>query len=109
MKRPEIEITDREELVSYIAYQDKILNGVSNLKKQILLLADAIAKELESINEGKDDPLKILKGDEKLFERISLLVKNKADWMSLTITEETETTTVKKVKSNIQDFVVKPK
>lgn len=107
MKRP-----DKPTIVNqseYIDYLEKYFNAIPKLKRQMLLMADKLADEIESVSNGNLKGLTILNSDEKLFERLNTLVKTK-EWSDLAImTEETETKTVTKRKTNIQDFIAKPK
>lgn len=109
MTKPNPETATKEELVVYIEYQAGIINGASNLQISLAETCNVLANDLQLINKGETNGLRILNSDEKYFERINLMVKNKSDWASLTIgkTEETKPVDVKSKKTNIQDFVLK--
>jgi hypothetical protein len=110
MNKPDLDKATREELIVYIEYQDKILNGATKLQAALAETCDVLANDLTLINEGKTEGLKILNSDEKYFERINLMVKNKSDWANLSIKpiEKAETAIENgKKKVNVQDFVIK--
>lgn len=90
MEKPVFKTATKEELVEYIEYQDKILNGVSNLHAMLCVSADMIATDVQFIINNQHDKLRILNQDKKYFDQIRDLVKNKADWMALEIKREEE-------------------
>ena len=111
MKKPDLKVATNEELILYIEWAAPILEASGDLKTAIAGTVGAIAKELEKVNAGDMSDLPILKGDDKLFEKINLIIKSKSDWItSATIveTEETKTTTKKKI-TKMQDIVLKGK
>lgn len=103
---------DNEETRNYVSYLEKIIGGASNLQKQLAIICDVLASDLEILSQGKTEGLVLLSSDkdDKSFERLFMVIKNKTDLISLsqfgTTTEETTTKTVKK-KTNLQDFVLK--
>lgn len=115
MEKPIFKTATKEELIEYIEYQDKILNGVSNLQMQLCLAADMVASDVAFILANKTAKLKILNQENTYIDHIKYLIKNKSDWMDLepvnqkTADKPTEKIKEenKKAKTNIQDFVLK--
>lgn len=106
MKRPDLEKLSKEQL-AYVEYLEG--RGIPKLQLSIANVCDVLADELECAVKGEREKLKILVGDEKIFERFLAIVKNKKDFDALSFVETVETTVTKKKKTNIQDFVIKPK
>ena len=71
----------------------EILNGVPELQIQLSHLCAKIAKEIEQINRGKTEDLPILRGDDKLFEKLMSIVKMRNDLTSLTLMPKSEEVT----------------
>lgn len=99
------------EVGKYVAWLEKIIGASSNLQKQLAIICDVIASDLELLSKGQAEGLVLLSGDkdDKSFERLFMVIKNKTDLISLSQfgveTEETTTKVVKK-KVNMQDFVL---
>lgn len=113
MLRPDLQTATIAELTEYALYAEKILCGASKLQIQMALLCDVLAEEIQKVNAGEVSigGLPILMGEEKLFERLLAVVKNKSEFIALALITSTEETTTKttKQKVNIQDYVVKSK
>ncbi len=90
MKKPDYETATREELLIWIAYQDKILDGPNDLQKMLSYTCSMIAEDLEMVLAGNNADLKLLSGnkDDKIFERITVLIKLKTEFSSLSLLPE---------------------
>jgi len=111
MKRPDLTTANKNELIEYIKWASSILDTAGDIKLAIVGTISAIAKELELVNIGKMEELPILKSDDKLFEKINIIIKSKSDWITsatLVETEEIKATTKKKI-TKIQDIVLNGK
>lgn len=104
MKRPQTSNISNEWL-KYVEYLEG--RGIQQLQLTLANVCNILAQEINLAVEGKNESLKILVSDDKIFEKILAIVKAKKDFDALTLITTSEETTVKKVKKNIQDFVVK--
>jgi len=90
MKKPDYETATREELLLWIAYQDKILDGPNDLQKMLSYTCSLIAEDLEMVASGQTENLRLLSGNktDATFERITILVKLKTEFSSLSLLPE---------------------
>ena len=107
MKKPEIDGIDAD-VQNYISYLESRLNGYSEFQLEISHTLHVLAEDLKLANSGATSGYKLLSGnkDDKIFERIMTMIKMNAQMKNVSLVE-TEETTVKKKKTNIQDFVLK--
>lgn len=106
MKKPDLNGLTLEQL-KYVEYLEG--RGVSKLQLELAHVCDILADDISAVCAGGTS-FKILSNDEKVFEKVLAVVKNKKDFMDLAVTIESEepaAAVAKKKKSNIQDFVVK--
>ena len=108
MNKPDLEKADRKELIEYIEWASRVLQGQSRLKIQMALLCDVLADDIEKVSKGQTGHLTILTGEDKLFEHVLAVVKNKSDFDALTLITSTEEITKKKV-TKMQDIVLNGK
>lgn len=109
MKKPDIKEATREELIEYIEWSSKVLDGPSRLQIQLALLCDVLADDIGKVSKGEAGALKILTGEAKLFEQLLAVVKNKADFAALTLITTTDEPTTKKKITKMQDIVLNGK
>lgn len=107
MKRPEIEGIDPD-VQNYIWWLESRLNGHSDFQQELSHTLQVLSEDLKLANSGAQSGYKLLSGnkDDKIFERIMLMIKMNAQMKNVALVE-TEETTVKKKKINVQDFVLK--
>lgn len=103
MKRPGMDGLSEEQL-KYVEYLE--CRGIPKLQLALSNLCNLLADEVNMVVKGEDAILKILNGDEKVFERFLAIVKNKKDFDALTVVGTEETTTIKKTRKNIQDYAI---
>lgn len=77
MNKPNIEDATRKELIAYIAYQDSLLNGVTQLEQQISRTCSLLSSDLEKINTGNTDGLIILSLADSMLKKLMFTIKNK--------------------------------
>jgi hypothetical protein len=119
MNKPDLEKATKDELKAYIACQESVMGGVSNLIAELKVSCDILAQDVKRANEGKEDGF-ILLNDGKNFQRIMTMVKNVEFFKTLENGKEvkekggkkpieiSETNgQLKKPKLNVQDFVIK--
>lgn len=107
MKRPDINTATKDELVSYIEWAAPILEAAGELKVAISNIIHIVADELNQISDGNKSRLNVLTSDDKLFERVNLIIKNKAEWVaSGSIVESDKATEPKKKITKMQDIVL---
>jgi hypothetical protein len=68
----------------------EILNGVPELQVQLSHLCAKIASEIQLINSGNVTELPILRGDDKLFEKLMVVVKMRNDLSLLSLLPKQE-------------------
>lgn len=77
MNKPNIEDATRKELIAYMAYQDSLLNGVTQLEQQISRTCSLLSSDLEKINTGNTDGLIILSLADSMLKKLMFTIKNK--------------------------------
>lgn len=106
MKKPEIQKTDRKELVEYVEWASKVLDGPTRLQVQLALLCDVLADDIERVSTGETGKLKILTGEAKLFEQVMIVVKAKSDLTALNLITIEDTVAPKKKITKMQDITL---
>lgn len=91
MDRPE-QLGDNKATTDYIEYLEGCLNGANELQKELAYTCHILAEDLKLANGGKVSGFKLLSGnkDDKIFERIFIMVKNKTDLASLSLLPKSE-------------------
>ena len=107
MKRPEIEGIDPD-IQNYIWWLEGIVNSHSDFDRELSNTLQVLSQDLKLANSGSQSGYKLLSGnkDDKIFERIMTIIKMKSQMKNIALVE-TEETTIKKKKTNSQDFVLK--
>jgi hypothetical protein len=89
MTREELQQLSKEELVA-------ILSSADAFQVELLKLFNTLSGELEKVNAGELTELKILRSDDKLFERLVTMLKMRSDF-SIALKEPEKKKAVKKV------------
>lgn len=91
MDRPNV-ISADSAVIAYIEYLEGCLNGANELQKELAFTCHILAEDLKLANNGKVSGFKLLSGnkDDKIFERIFIMVKNKTDLASLSLLPKEE-------------------
>jgi hypothetical protein len=106
MKKPDLSRT-APEVVAYIDYLEG--RGVSKLQLTLAHVCDVLAEDFEKLAIGETD-FKLLSGDDKTFTNLLAVVKNKKDFMGLSLSlpvaaektvEEPEPETIKTTGNNL--------
>lgn len=109
MNKPDIDGIDPD-VQNYIYYLEGRLNGFPEFQQELSYTLHVLAEDLRLANTGAQTGYKLLSGnkDDKIFERIMAMIKMQGQMKNASLIE-TEETTVKKKKTNIQDFIVTKK
>ncbi len=97
MKRPDYTTCSHDELLAWAEYQDKILEGPTDLQKMLAYTCSVIAEDLENVLANKSEELKFLSNnkDDKIFERFTVLVKLRTELSSLSLLPAEEEKAIK--------------
>lgn len=92
MKKPDLENATKQQLIDFINYQEKAMNGANELQIALGFTMFAIAQDVRLINEGKKTGLKILSADkdDKIFANLMTVIKFKNDFNSLSLLPKSE-------------------
>jgi len=106
MKKPDLTGASPE-VVAYIDYLEG--KGVSKLQLELAHVCDVLADDLEKLSTDEKD-FKLLSGDDKTFANFLAVVKNKKDFLALSISDpEKDVEAEKKKPTKMQDIVLKRK
>ena len=81
MKKPDLTKISPE-ILAYIEYLEG--RGVSKLQLELARVCDVLAEDFEKLANGKTD-FKLLSGDYKTFTNLLAVVKNKKDFLALSL------------------------
>lgn len=84
MERPDITGLSKEQL-EWFEWASKILYSANEFQVTISETVSVINSDLKLVNEGKKVGLRILNGEEKIFDRVVVLVKLQNDMKSLSL------------------------
>jgi hypothetical protein len=110
MERPNIDGIDPD-IQCYIYYLECIVNAHPKLQREISKTLDVIADDLALLNRGEKDGFKILTGfkDDKLFDRIMVVLKMKNDLKGAALSQIETDTPVKRKITKMQDITLNGK